>query len=244
MRRRPVRFRSLALIPGEADANTNKARPKPVLAIAASVLLSGSASRRRLRGDRPAQAPPFPRRPAAPAKPGVLFGVVTVTNPGPTTEPLKPRSTLPLTASDTDTAGYPLAWSAPELPALGLTIAATSADGTAAAITGTVPGRDAGTYEIAVTGDGLGSRPPQSGPATLELTLANTVTVTSPGTQAIGYRHRHCAAADRRRRHRHRRDPHLHGHEPADRAGDQPGDRRHQRHADRRGELRTTPWSP
>jgi hypothetical protein len=152
-----------------------------ILAIAASVLLSGSAL---AAATLPAQAAAVSAgRSAAPAKPGVLFGVVTVTNPGATTKPLETPIDLALTASDTDTAGYPLTWSAPQLTALGLTIAPTSADGTAAAITGTAAAADAGTYKIAITATDSESTP-QAGSATLDLTLGNTVTVTNPGAQA------------------------------------------------------------
>ena len=41
---------------------------------------------------------------------------VTVTDPGATTEPLETPITLPLTATDTDVAGFPLTWSAPRCP--------------------------------------------------------------------------------------------------------------------------------
>ncbi len=143
-----------------------------VLAIAASVLLSGSAL---AAATLPAQA--------AAASPGILFGVITVNTPGAVTEPLETKIDLPLTATDTDTAPavYPLTWTAsPNLALLGLTVAATNADGTEAAITGTVPAADVGTYKITVTAtDGE----PASGMATFDLTLGNTVTVTSPGNQ-------------------------------------------------------------
>ncbi len=157
-----------------------KAGRRLVLAVSAAVLLSGSAL---AAATAPAQAAfASARQVTAAAKPGVLSGIVTVTNPGPTTEPLEVPITLPLTASDTDTAGYPLAWSATGLTALGLTIARANTDGTEADITGTIPVTAAGTYTIVVTAADS-EVPPKSGTATFELTVKNTVTVTSPGTQ-------------------------------------------------------------
>src|SRR5271154_5884739 len=87
------------------------------LAIAASVLLSGTAL---AAAAVPAQAASVSARQAAvPAKPLPPSGVVTVTVPGPTTEPPETPIDLPLTASDTDAAGYPLTWSS-DSPALTL----------------------------------------------------------------------------------------------------------------------------
>jgi hypothetical protein len=153
-----------------------------VLAIAASVLLSGAAL---AAATSPAQAATVsaghasavPKPAVTPAPTGV-----TVTNPGPTTEPLQTAITLPLTATDSDTAGYPLIWSATGLAASGLTIAATNTNGTDAAITGTVSVADAGTYAITVTATDS-EAPAVAGTATFELTLANTVTVTKPAAQ-------------------------------------------------------------
>lgn len=141
-----------------------------VLAIAASVLLSGAAL---TAATLPAQAK------AAPAAETVM-----VANPGPTTEPLETEFTLPLSATDSVTADYPLTWSAsPNLTALGLTIASTDpADGKTAAITGTVTAADAGTYTITVTATDSGL-PPVAGSATFALTLGNTIRVNSPGAQ-------------------------------------------------------------
>jgi hypothetical protein len=157
-----------------------KAGRRLVLAVSAGVLLCGSA----LAATAPAQAAfASGRQVTAAAKPGLLSGIVTVTNPGPTTEPLEIPITLPLTASDTDTAEYPLEWSATGLAALGLTIAPTNMDATDADITGTVPVTAAGTYKIVVTAADS-DVPPAAGTATFELTVKNTVTVTSPGNQA------------------------------------------------------------
>jgi hypothetical protein len=153
-----------------------------ILAIAASVVLSGAAL---AAATVPAQAASASTdQAAAAAKPAVALAptTVTVTNPPPTTEPLETAITLPLTATDTDTAGYPLIWSAPALAALGLTIAPTNTDGTEAAITGKVPVADAGLHTITITATDS-EADPVAGSATLDLTLANTVTVTSPGTQ-------------------------------------------------------------
>jgi hypothetical protein len=92
-----------------------KAGRRLVLAVSAGVLLSASAL---AAATLPAQAAfASGRQVIAAAKPGVLSGIVTVTNPGPTTEPLEIPITIPLTASDTDTAEYPLEWSATGLPA-------------------------------------------------------------------------------------------------------------------------------
>jgi Ricin-type beta-trefoil lectin domain/Putative Ig domain len=145
-----------------------------VLAITASVLLSGSVLA--AAATVPAQAGTASvRQPAAAAK-------VTVTNPGATTEPLETPIDLVLKATDTDTAGYPLAWSAPALAALGLAIASTNANGTTAAITGTATVAEAGAYTIAVTARDSEATP-VTGTTTFKLTLANTVTVTNPGAQ-------------------------------------------------------------
>jgi hypothetical protein len=145
-----------------------------VLAIAASVLLAGSAVA--AVATVPAQAGTASvRQSAAAAK-------VTVTNPGATTEPLETPIDLVLKATDTDTAGYPLTWSAPALAALGLTIASTSANGTTAAITGTATVAEAGSDNIAVTATDSEAKP-AAGTMTFKLTLANTVTVTNPGAQ-------------------------------------------------------------
>jgi hypothetical protein len=157
-----------------------KAGRRLVLAVSAGVLLSASAL---AAATLPAQAAfASGRQVIAAAKPGVLSGIVTVTNPGPTTEPLEIPITIPLTASDTDTAEYPLEWSATGLPA-GLTIAPTNMDATDADITGTVPVTEAGTYKIVVTAADS-DVPPAAGTATFELTVKNTVAVTSPGNQA------------------------------------------------------------
>jgi len=145
-----------------------------VLAITASVLLSGSALA--AAATVPARAGTASvRQPAAAAK-------VTVTNPGATTEPLETPIDLVLKAADTNTAGYPLTWSAPALAALGLTIAPTNANGTTAAITGTATVAEAGAYNIAVTARDSEATP-VTGTTTFKLTLANTITVTNPGAQ-------------------------------------------------------------
>jgi hypothetical protein len=134
-----------------------------VLAIAASVLLSGAALTAVIL---PVQA--------------ATAGKVTVTNPGPTTEPLETPIDLSLKAADTVAAGYPLAWSAPALAALGLTIDATNTNGTAAAITGTATAAEAGPYNITVTAKDADA---VAGTVVFKLTLANTVTITNPGAQ-------------------------------------------------------------
>ena len=143
-----------------------------ILAVAASVLLCGTAL----------AAATLPVQAATAAKPAAQAAdPVTVTSPGATTEPLETPIDLPLTATDTDAAGLPLTWTATALPA-GLTIAPTSADGTEAAITGTVPATEAGPYEITVTATDSAAAP-AVGTVAFKLTLANTVTVTSPGIQ-------------------------------------------------------------
>jgi Ricin-type beta-trefoil lectin domain/Putative Ig domain len=153
------------------------------IAIAASVLLSGSALA--AAAAVPAQAGTASvRQPAAAAKPAAPAPAkVSVTSPGPVTEPLETAIALPLKAADTDTTtGYPLTWSGPALAALGLTIAPTNADGTTAAITGTATVAEAGPYNIAVTATDSEATP-ASGTTTFKLTLANTVTVINPGAQ-------------------------------------------------------------
>jgi hypothetical protein len=144
-----------------------------ILAVAASVLLCGTAL---AAATVPVEAATASAHQAAPAA-----DAVTVTSPGPTTEPLETPIDLTLTATDTDAAGLPLIWSAPALP-LGLTIATTSTDGTEAAITGTVPATEAGPYEITVTVTDSEATP-AVGTVAFKLTMANTVTVTSPGIQ-------------------------------------------------------------
>jgi len=143
------------------------------LAIAASVLISGAAL---AAVTAPAQA--------ATAKPAIAPETVTVVNPGATTEPLETAITLPLTATDSDVADYPLIWSASANLPLGLSIDATNTDGTDAAITGTVTAAEAGTYKITVTATDSALPVGVPGSATFALTLANTVTVTSPGNQS------------------------------------------------------------
>ena len=148
------------------------------IAIAATVLVSGSAL---AAATLPAQSATASTRQAATgAKPAVAASPVTVTSPGPTTEPLETPIVLTLTAADTG-AAYPLTWSATGLAALGLTIAATNADGTEASITGTVPTAEAGTDAITVTATDTGLA---ADTVTFDLTLANTVTVTDPGVQS------------------------------------------------------------
>ena len=143
-----------------------------VLAIAASVLLCGTAL---------AAAATVHAQASTAAKPDPAVATVTVSDPGPTTEPLETAINLPLTAIDSDTAGYPLTWSAsPTLTLLGLSIAPTNADGTEAAITGTVPAADAGTSDITVTATDAGL---VAGSVTFALTMGNTVKVTNPGAQ-------------------------------------------------------------
>ena len=152
-----------------------------MLAIVSGVLLTGGAL---AAVTVPAQAATgAARHPAVSAKPGVAPAAVTVKNPGASIEPMDTAISLPLTATDTDTAGYPLTWSAPALAALGLTIGATSTDGTDAAITGTVPAADAGTYPIAVTATDSEVPTPAAGSMTFDLTVGNTIKVVSPGAQ-------------------------------------------------------------
>jgi Ricin-type beta-trefoil lectin domain/Putative Ig domain len=151
------------------------------LAVSAGVLLSGSALAA-VAATVPAQAGTASAgQAAAAANPGAPAPVkVTVASPGPTTEPLETPIDLSLNAADANTTtGYPLTWSASALPA-GLTIAATNADGTAAAITGTATVAEAGPYNIVVTATDADA---VSGTASFKLTLANTVTVTNPGAQ-------------------------------------------------------------
>jgi Ricin-type beta-trefoil lectin domain/Putative Ig domain len=144
-----------------------------VLAIAASVLLAGAA----------VAAATVPAEVAA-ASAHLAASGVTVTSPGATTAPVETPIALPLTAADTDAAGYPLSWSATGLAALGLSIARTNTNGTDAAITGIVPAAAAGTSaSITVTATD-GEATPADGTATFTLTLANTVTVTNPGAQS------------------------------------------------------------
>ena len=159
-----------------------KAGRSQVLAIAASVLVSGSAL---AAAAVPAGAATtattatagMTARAAAPAAPAK----VTVNNPGATTEPAAAPIDLALTANDSNPAGYPLVWSATGLAALGLTVAATNANGTDAAITGTAPAADAGTHDITVFATDANLK---FGEATFALTLGNVVTVTNPGAQA------------------------------------------------------------
>jgi hypothetical protein len=152
-----------------------------MLAIVSGVLLSGGAL---AAVTVPAQAATVaPRHSAVSAKPGVAPAVVTVKNPGASIEPMETAISLPLTAADTDTAGYPLTWSAPALAALGLTIGATSTNGTDAAITGTVPAADAGTYPITVTATDSEVPTPVAGSMTFDLTVGNTIKVVNPGRQ-------------------------------------------------------------
>jgi hypothetical protein len=154
--------------------STNPGRGR-LLAIAASVLICGGA----LAATVSAQAGTAKPDPAPAAE------TVKVTNPGPTTEPLETAIDLKLTATDSVAADLPLTWSASaNLTTLGLSIAPTNPPSdNDAAITGTATAAEAGTYAITVTATDSGV-PAVAGTATFDLTLGNTITVTSPGAQS------------------------------------------------------------